>query len=105
MSSKGSGVDLEKIKELDKKKKAKKHTHMPGVPSLKLDKVKDKINHKLEKENGDAKGKLKLKKEDDKVGEKMKAEEDGEKTEHDKKIEEKKKEMSKSVKDIMKGIS
>ena len=79
------------MRQWNKKKKTKKHTHMPGVPTLKIDKVKDKINKKLEKESGNDKDKLKLKKEDDKVGEKMKVEEEGEKSEHDKKIEKKKK--------------
>ena len=77
---------------------------MPGVPSLKLDKVKDKVSKKMHKENGDNNDKLKLKKDNDSVEDKMKAEEDAEKSSHDKKVDEKKKEFSKNVKDIMKGI-
>lgn len=47
---------------------------------------------------------MKLIKADDKVEETMKKEEDGEKSLHDKKIDEKKQEFSKSVKGIMKSI-
>ena len=104
MTKQGSGVDIEKIKQLDRKKHHKKHTHMPGVPSLKLDKVKDKVSKKMHKESGDNKEKLTLKKDNDSIEEKMKAEEDAEKSAHDKKIDDKKKEFSKNVKDIMKGI-
>lgn len=74
MESKGSGVDLEKIKALDKKKKEKKTTHVPGPPGepeLKIKKTKDKLNHKVEKESGEDKTKFKLKKQEDKIDKKI----------------------------------
>lgn len=77
---------------------------MPDGESMKIEKVKDKLSKKLDKENGDNKDKIKIKKADDKVGDEIKKEEEGEKSDHDKKIDKKKEDFSKNVKDIMKGI-
>lgn len=106
MDNKGSGVDLEKIEKLDKKKKEKKSisAKLPDGESMKIEKVKDKLSKNLDKESGDDKDKVTIKKADDRVGEELQKAEEGEKSDHDKKIDEKKEAFSKNVKDIMKGI-